>query len=62
MGEVEYHAFPDYSEEDGIPPSRIPDYLRAWQALAYLAEFCGTGDNTTMGMGRTSRLKVEGVK
>ena len=28
-------------------------YLIAWQALARVAEFCGTGHKTTMGMGAT---------
>jgi CRISPR/Cas system endoribonuclease Cas6 (RAMP superfamily) len=57
MGEVEYQAF---TEDEAIPASRVPDYLRAWQALALLADFCGTGEKTTMGMGRTRRVKVFG--
>jgi len=59
MGEVEYQAHTGADDRD-IPPSRIPDYLRAWQALALFAEFCGTGEKTTMGMGRTRRLKTFG--
>lgn len=30
--------------------------LRAWQALGMLAEFCGVGHKTTMGMGAVSRI------
>lgn len=59
MGEVEYHAYIDEDDKD-IPPSRAPDYLRAWQALALFAEFSGTGEKTTMGMGRTRRVRVFG--
>jgi len=58
MGEVEYTVFVE--DGDDVPVSRLPDYLRAWQALALLADFCGTGEKTTMGMGRTRRLKVFG--
>ncbi len=57
MGRVEYQAKTDGED---VPPGRIADYLRAWQALAFLAEFCGTGEKTTMGMGRTRRVKVFG--
>jgi CRISPR/Cas system endoribonuclease Cas6 (RAMP superfamily) len=57
MGVVEYQA---YTEGGDVPASRVPDYLRAWQALALLGEFCGTGEKTTMGMGRTRRVKVFG--
>ncbi|MCI0626818.1 MAG: CRISPR system precrRNA processing endoribonuclease RAMP protein Cas6 [Acidobacteria bacterium] len=59
MGEVEYLAFTD--DDRDVPASRIPDYLRAWQALALLAEFCGTGEKATMGMGRTRRVKTFGL-
>jgi CRISPR/Cas system endoribonuclease Cas6 (RAMP superfamily) len=55
MGVVEYQA---NTEGGDVPASRVPDYLRAWQALALLGEFCGTGEKTTMGMGRTHRVKV----
>lgn len=58
MGEIEYQAFTD--DDRDVPSSRLPDYLRAWQALALLAEFCGTGEKATMGMGRTHRVKVFG--
>ncbi len=57
MGEVEYQAF---TEGEALPTSRVPDYLRAWQALALLADFCGTGEKTTMGMGRTQRARAFG--
>ncbi len=57
MGEVEYQAFTD---DNSLPESRIPDYLKAWQALALFAEFCGTGEKATMGMGRTRRVKSFG--
>ncbi len=55
MGEVEYQAFTDHDAD--VPPTRTADYLRAWQALAQLAEFGGTGEKTTMGMGRTRRAR-----
>jgi len=57
VGVVEYLALTDQGD---VPLSRVPDYLRAWQALAALAEYCGTGEKTTMGMGRTRRIKVFG--
>ena len=57
MGVVEYQALTDGGD---VPASRLPDYLRAWQALALLSEFCGTGEKATMGMGRTRRVKVFG--
>ena len=57
MGRVEYQAKTDGRD---VPAGRIADYLRAWQALAFLAEFSGTGEKTTMGMGRTRRVKVFG--
>lgn len=55
MGEVEYQA-----TINELPASRAPDYLQAWQALARLAEFCGTGEKSTMGLGRTRRVKAFG--
>lgn len=57
VGEVAYQAFNDQRD---LPPSRFGEYLRAWQALAALAEFCGTGEKVTKGMGRTVRARVEG--
>ncbi len=50
VGQVGYQAF---TPEETIPASRQAEYLKAWQALARLAEYCGTGEKTTMGMGRT---------
>jgi hypothetical protein len=55
MGEVEYQA-----KTNELPAARAPDYLKAWQALALLAEFCGTGEKATMGLGRTQRVKFFG--
>lgn len=57
MGDVSYHTF---TNGTGIPKSRVPEYLQAWQALAFLAEFCGTGQKATMGMGRTRRVGTFG--
>ncbi len=57
IGQVAYHGY--WDERD--PVSRYPDYLRAWQVLARLSEFSGTGEKTTMGMGRTRYLKAEGL-
>lgn len=57
MGEVEYQA---YTDNDDLPTSRAPEYLRAWQALAQFAEFCGTGEKATMGMGHTRYVKAFG--
>lgn len=56
VGQVGYHAF---TPEDTIPASRQAEYLKAWQALARLAEYCGTGEKTTMGMGRTQVVKEQ---
>jgi len=58
VGEVAYHAFED---DRDLPASRYHDYLRAWQALAHMAEFSGTGEKVTMGMGRTHFVKAEGT-
>ena len=55
MGRVEYQAMAGNRRSADFP---VADYLRAWQALAFLAEYCGTGVKTTMGMGRTRRVKV----
>ena len=57
MGTMEYQAYMDSGD---VPVSRAADYLRAWQALAFYAHFCGTGEKVTMGMGRTRRVKVFG--
>jgi CRISPR/Cas system endoribonuclease Cas6 (RAMP superfamily) len=57
MGNVTYQAFrekkPAKGHENMVPESQLPKYLRAWQALAALAEYCGTGENANIGMGKT---------
>lgn len=57
MGNVTYQAFREKKPPKGkdyvMPESQLPRYLRAWQALAALAEYCGTGMNADIGMGRT---------
>jgi hypothetical protein len=58
VGEVAYHAFLDRND---VPETRYPDYLRGLQALARLAEFSGTGEKVSMGMGRTRFVKAEGL-
>lgn len=64
MGEVTYQAFrekkPPKGRENMVPESQLPNYLRAWQALASLAEYCGTGENAMIGMGRTEKLSAFG--
>ena len=58
MGTVAYKAFREDDASKGketvVPESQLPKYLRAWRALAMLAEYCGTGKNAMIGMGRTS--------
>lgn len=55
IGEVAYQAFPGAPE---LPESRLPDYLRAFQALAMLAEYSGAGEKTGWGMGRVRRVRT----
>ena len=55
MGDVVYQAF---SDTDQVPESRLPEYLHAWQYLAQLAEYCGTGDKVTMGMGENLQAGI----
>lgn len=55
IGEVAYQAFPGAKE---IPESRLPDYLRGFQALAMLSEYSGAGEKTGMGMGRIRRVRT----
>lgn len=57
MGEVSFQAHTDGKD---LFAERAPEYLRFWQALAFLAEYCGTGEKTAMGMGRTRLVKVFG--
>jgi CRISPR-associated endoribonuclease Cas6 len=55
VGEVAFQAFADSPD---VPLSRLPDYLRAFQELAMLAEYSGTGEKTGMGMGMTRRVRT----
>lgn len=55
VGEVAFHAFGDSPD---VPETRLPDYLRAFQALAMLSEYSGSGEKTSMGMGRTRRVRT----
>ena len=55
VGQAVYQAMPGCQD---IPESRYPDYVRAWQALASLAEFCGTGRKTNWGMGKTRKCET----
>ncbi len=55
VGEVAYQAFGDSRD---VPESRLPDYLRAFQALAMLAEYSGAGEKTGWGMGRVRRVRT----
>ncbi len=57
VGDVTYRAYLDARD---VPPSRQFEYLRAWQALAALAEFSGTGEKVARGMGCTIRTRVYG--
>lgn len=50
VGTVTYRAHSRRAAERGGP-------LRDWQALARFATFCGTGANTTIGMGVTRRVR-----
>jgi CRISPR-associated endoribonuclease Cas6 len=65
MGTVTYQAFrekepPPPGKENIVPESQLPRYLRAWQALASFATYCGTGENAMIGMGRTHKLSAFG--
>jgi len=58
VGIVRYGAYQEKNRKvkesiDVFPESRLPEYLRAWQALAKFAEYCGTGENANIGMGQT---------
>ncbi|MEW6403475.1 MAG: CRISPR system precrRNA processing endoribonuclease RAMP protein Cas6 [Chloroflexota bacterium] len=57
MGDITFQAFrekkPPKGKENTVPESQLPHYLHAWQTLASLAEYCGTGMNADIGMGRT---------
>jgi hypothetical protein len=63
MGTVTYQAFQEKKHSKGheitVPESQLPNYLRAWQALARLAEYCGTGEHADIGMGRTRVLPAQ---
>ena len=58
-GTVDFHIA---MKDDSLPESRIKDYLRSWQMLAAFAEFCGTGENTTEGFGRTRYVRAFGLQ
>lgn len=60
VGEVAYQALDRIygNPTTDIPASRLPDYLKAFQALAMLSEYSGTGEKATMGMGRTRRMRT----
>lgn len=64
MGNVTYQAFREKKPPKGkdymVPESQFPNYLRAWRALAMLANFCGTGENASIGMGRTTIISSFG--
>jgi CRISPR/Cas system endoribonuclease Cas6 (RAMP superfamily) len=64
MGNVTFHAFREKKPQKGkeiiVPESQLPNYLRAWQTLASLAEYCGTGEKAMLGMGRTRKLSSFG--
>lgn len=45
----------DYVWQAQDLPAERP-YWQAWQALAAFAEFCGTGNDVTTGLGRTQRV------
>ncbi len=64
MGDVTYQAFrekkPPKGKESMVPESQLPNYLRAWRALAALAHYCGTGENASIGMGRTQVVSFFG--
>lgn len=59
-GDIEYHII--LGKKDEFPQSRIDDYLRSWQTLGMFAEFCGTGENTTEGFGRTVFIRSFGLR
>ena len=52
MGDITYQAYrekkPPKGKQNMVPESQLPNYLKAWQALASLAEFCGTGENAAI--------------
>lgn len=62
MGDVTYQAYrekkPPKGKEYMVPESQLRRYLQAWQALAALAEYCGTGKNAAIGMGRTNKVSI----
>jgi CRISPR/Cas system endoribonuclease Cas6 (RAMP superfamily) len=64
MGDITYQAFrekkPPKGKENMVPESQLPKYLQAWQTLASLAAYCGTGENATIGMGRTQIVSTFG--
>ncbi len=64
MGSVTYHAFREEknkkSKETIVPESQLPNYLRAWQTLASLAEYSGTGKKAMLGMGKTRKILTKG--
>lgn len=53
VGRVSFTAYPLPNDSE-FPKSRELEYLQAWHALANFAEFCGTGEKTNWGMGKTT--------
>ena len=65
MGDITYQAYREKKSSRGkenmVPESQLPTYLRAWQVLANLAEYCGTGEHANIGMGRTKVIASFGA-